>query len=145
CLEVGGDKLKGTCLFFADRPGSLDRMTALIKKHEGRIVAARIHAYAPDRLPPFGKPELRSLETRRGSGTGRPTPLRAPLRPRLRAADQGILPDHGDRRPLGATLPGYTRGIRGRARMGEAPQYGHEALVAPGEGPVSASGRGAGH
>jgi predicted TIM-barrel fold metal-dependent hydrolase len=61
CLGVGGDKLKGTCLFFADRPGSLDRMTALLKKHEGRIVAARIHAYAPDRLPPFGKPELRSF------------------------------------------------------------------------------------
>jgi predicted TIM-barrel fold metal-dependent hydrolase len=25
------------------------------------IVAARVHAYAPDRLPPFGKPELREL------------------------------------------------------------------------------------
>src|SRR5262249_57739428 len=24
CLEVGGDRLKGTWLFFADRPGSLD-------------------------------------------------------------------------------------------------------------------------
>jgi len=61
CLEVGGGKLKGTCLFFADRPGSLDRMTALVRRHEGRIIAARIHAYAPDRLPPFGKPELRAL------------------------------------------------------------------------------------
>ena len=61
CLEFGQGKLKGTCLFFADRPGSLDRMTALVGKHEGRIVAARIHAYAPDRLPPFGKPELRAL------------------------------------------------------------------------------------
>ena len=61
CLEVGQGKLKGTCLFFADRPGSLDRMTELVKKHEGRIVAARIHAYAPDRLPPFGKPELRAF------------------------------------------------------------------------------------
>jgi predicted TIM-barrel fold metal-dependent hydrolase len=58
CLEAGKDKLKGTCLFFADRPGSLDRMTDLVKKHEGRVVAARIHAYAPKRLPPFGKPEL---------------------------------------------------------------------------------------
>jgi predicted TIM-barrel fold metal-dependent hydrolase len=61
CLEVGGEKLKGTCLFFADHPGSLDRMTGLVRKHEGRIVAARIHAYAPDRLPPFGKPELRAF------------------------------------------------------------------------------------
>ncbi|HWE36652.1 MAG TPA: amidohydrolase family protein [Isosphaeraceae bacterium] len=61
CLEVGGGKLKGTCLFFADRPGSLDRMTALVRNHEGAIVAARIHAYAPGRLPPFGTPELRAL------------------------------------------------------------------------------------
>ncbi len=61
CLEIGGGKLKGTCLFFADRPGSLDKMTELVKQHDGRIVAARIHAYAPDRLPPFGKPELRAL------------------------------------------------------------------------------------
>jgi predicted TIM-barrel fold metal-dependent hydrolase len=66
CLEVGRGKLKGTCLFFADRPGSLDRMTALVGKHEGRIVAARIHAYAPDRLPPFGTPELRALWKRIG-------------------------------------------------------------------------------
>ncbi len=61
CLAVGKDKLKGTCLFFADRPGSLDRMAELVRKHEGRIVAARIHAYAPMRLPPFGKPELRAF------------------------------------------------------------------------------------
>jgi predicted TIM-barrel fold metal-dependent hydrolase len=61
CLEVGRGKLKGTCLFFADRPSSLDRMTELVGKHEDQIVAARIHAYAPDRLPPFGTPELRAL------------------------------------------------------------------------------------
>jgi predicted TIM-barrel fold metal-dependent hydrolase len=61
CLEVGRGKLKGTCLLFADRPGSLGRMTELVKKHEGNIVAARIHAYAPDRLPPFGKSELRTF------------------------------------------------------------------------------------
>ena len=66
CLEVGGGKLKGTCLFFADRPGSLDRMAELVKRHEGKIVAARIHAYAPDRLPPFGTPELRALWKRAG-------------------------------------------------------------------------------
>jgi predicted TIM-barrel fold metal-dependent hydrolase len=66
CLAVGGGKLKGTCLFFADRPGSLDRMSALVKSQEGKIVAARVHAYAPDRLPPFGKPELRELWKRIG-------------------------------------------------------------------------------
>ncbi|GIW81240.1 MAG: hypothetical protein KatS3mg105_3047 [Gemmatales bacterium] len=59
CLRVGKGKLKGTCLFFADRPGSVEKMPALVKKWP--IVAARIHAYAPDRLPPFGKPELRKL------------------------------------------------------------------------------------
>ena len=36
-------------------------MQSLVKRNRGRIVAARIHAYAPDRLPPFGSPELRQL------------------------------------------------------------------------------------
>jgi predicted TIM-barrel fold metal-dependent hydrolase len=61
CFEVGQERFKGTCLFFAGRPGSLDRMAELVKKWPGKIVAARIHAYAPERMPPFGKPELREL------------------------------------------------------------------------------------
>ena len=61
CLAVGKSKLKGTCLFFADQPGATAAMAALVKKLPGRIVAARIHAYSPERLPPFGKPELRAL------------------------------------------------------------------------------------
>lgn len=61
CLAVGKDRLKGTCLFFADQAGALDRMTALVEAHPGRIVAARVHAYAPDRLPPFGEPSLRAF------------------------------------------------------------------------------------
>jgi predicted TIM-barrel fold metal-dependent hydrolase len=69
CLEVGEGKLKGTCLFFADRPGSLDRMTELVKRHGREIIAARIHAYAPDRLPPFGKPELQRF-WKHASGLG---------------------------------------------------------------------------
>jgi predicted TIM-barrel fold metal-dependent hydrolase len=37
-------------------------MAALVKRaRKGSIVALRIHAYAPERLPPFGKPELRAL------------------------------------------------------------------------------------
>jgi predicted TIM-barrel fold metal-dependent hydrolase len=36
-------------------------MTELVKRHEGRVIAVRIHAYAPDRLPPFGTPELRAF------------------------------------------------------------------------------------
>lgn len=59
CLAVGNGKLKGTCLFFADRPDTPKRLTDLAKKLS--IVAARVHAYNPDRLPPFGKPELRTL------------------------------------------------------------------------------------
>jgi predicted TIM-barrel fold metal-dependent hydrolase len=59
CLSVGKGRLKGTCLFFCDRPGSMEQMPALVKRLP--IVAARIHAYAPERLPPFGKPELRAM------------------------------------------------------------------------------------
>lgn len=61
CFEVGGQRLKGTCLFFADQPGAIPAMQALVKRHPGRVVTARIHAYQADRLPPFGKPELRAL------------------------------------------------------------------------------------
>lgn len=56
CLEIGKRRLRGTCLFFADQPRSIDRMQALAR--DVPLVAARIHAYAPDRLPPFGRPEL---------------------------------------------------------------------------------------
>lgn len=64
CLQVGKGRLKGTCLVFADREGSVAQLPALCKKLP--IVAARIHAYAPDRLPPFGKPELRDLWKKAG-------------------------------------------------------------------------------
>jgi predicted TIM-barrel fold metal-dependent hydrolase len=59
CLAVGKGKLKGTCLFFAGRPDTDKRMRELAKTVP--VVAARVHAYNPDRLPPFGKPELRDL------------------------------------------------------------------------------------
>jgi predicted TIM-barrel fold metal-dependent hydrolase len=61
CLDVGQGKLKGTCLFFAGRPNGIREMTALVKRQQNKIVTLRIHAYAADRLPPFGKPELREL------------------------------------------------------------------------------------
>ena len=61
CLGVGGDRLKGTCLYFADRPGSVEKMSLLVKRNPGKIIAARVHAYAPDRLPPFGTKELWNL------------------------------------------------------------------------------------
>ncbi len=56
CLTIGKGKLKGTCLFFAGREGSAEKLKGLAKKVP--LVAGRIHAYNPDRLPPFGKPEL---------------------------------------------------------------------------------------
>jgi predicted TIM-barrel fold metal-dependent hydrolase len=59
CLTVGKGRLKGTCLFFAGAERIGVRMKELAKKLP--LVAARIHAYAPERLPPFGKPELREL------------------------------------------------------------------------------------
>jgi predicted TIM-barrel fold metal-dependent hydrolase len=59
CLDAGKGRLKGTILVFCDRPGSMDQLPRLARR--GDIIAARIHAYLPDRLPPFGKPELRQL------------------------------------------------------------------------------------
>lgn len=59
CLEIGKQRLKGTCLVFADRPGSIEQLATLSKRLP--VIATRVHAYAPDRLPPFGKPELRNL------------------------------------------------------------------------------------
>jgi predicted TIM-barrel fold metal-dependent hydrolase len=60
CLAVGKGRLKGTCLIFAGRDDSAARMAALAKSAP-LVAAARVHAYAPDRLPPFGKPGLRAL------------------------------------------------------------------------------------
>ncbi len=59
CLSVGKGKLKGTLLLFADREGSLEKMPDLCRRLD--VVSIRVHAYAPDRLPPFGKPELKRL------------------------------------------------------------------------------------
>ena len=59
CLTVGKSRLKGTCLVFADRPGSVARLPGLAERLD--VVTVRIHAYAPDRLPPFGSAELRHL------------------------------------------------------------------------------------
>lgn len=61
CLAVGKGRLKGTCLFFADKDDAVPRMQELVRRHPGQIVALRIHAYAQNRLPPFGKPELKRL------------------------------------------------------------------------------------
>jgi predicted TIM-barrel fold metal-dependent hydrolase len=59
CLALDRKRLKGTCLFFAGRPGAAAGLKALAGRCS--VVALRVHAYAPKRLPPFGKPELRAL------------------------------------------------------------------------------------
>ena len=120
CLEVGQGKLKGTCLFFADRPGSLDRMTALVKKHEGRIVAARIHAYAPDRLPPFGKPELRAFWKHVGDlGLAVQLHFEPRYAPGFEPLDPGVPADHGRSSTTSAgPFQGTPGGVRRRARLG---------------------------
>jgi len=59
CLAVGKGRLKGTCLFFAERADTSARLRELAKKVP--LVAVRVHAYSEGRLPPFGKPELRAL------------------------------------------------------------------------------------
>jgi predicted TIM-barrel fold metal-dependent hydrolase len=59
CLNIGKGRLKGTILVFSDRPGSMDQLPLMAKR--GDIIAVRIHAYLPDRLPPFGKPEFHRL------------------------------------------------------------------------------------
>ncbi len=59
CLAVGGRRLKGTALCFADQSGSLDQLPQLAERLD--LIAVRVHAYAPDRLPPFGTAELRRL------------------------------------------------------------------------------------
>lgn len=59
CIDRGRGRLKGTILLFSDRPGSLEKMPELCKQMD--VIAVRVHAYAPDRLPPFGSKELRRL------------------------------------------------------------------------------------
>ncbi|MFN0119429.1 MAG: amidohydrolase family protein [Blastocatellia bacterium] len=59
CLSVGKDRVKATCLVFSDQPASMKLLPGLAKNKAVRAV--RVHAYAPDRQPPFGKPELRAL------------------------------------------------------------------------------------
>lgn len=61
CLDVGNGRLKGVCHFLAAEPTSIRRMTELVQRRPGQIIAQRIHAYAPERLPKFDSSELKSL------------------------------------------------------------------------------------
>ncbi len=57
CLNIGAGRLKGTCLIFCDRPDAVKQLQDLSARLP--LVAARVHAYAPERLPPFESSELR--------------------------------------------------------------------------------------
>jgi predicted TIM-barrel fold metal-dependent hydrolase len=95
CLGVGKGRLKGTCLVFADRPGSVAKMAPLVKRWP--IVTVRIHAYAPDRLPPFGKPELRDLWKQAGDlGLG----VQLHLEPRYAAQLEPYIQEFADIRVI---------------------------------------------
>jgi predicted TIM-barrel fold metal-dependent hydrolase len=59
CLQAGKGRLKGTLLVFADQAASLDKVPDLCRRLD--VVALRVHAHSENRLPPFGKPELRRL------------------------------------------------------------------------------------
>src|SRR5262249_13812783 len=59
CLKQDDKRLKGTCLFFATDEDAPKKLAALAKKCA--VVALRVHAYAPERQPPFGKPEMKAL------------------------------------------------------------------------------------
>jgi predicted TIM-barrel fold metal-dependent hydrolase len=58
CLDVGAGRLKATCLYFAEKPGSIEELKAFVKRYPDGVVALRIHAWLEDRLPPFDRPEL---------------------------------------------------------------------------------------
>jgi predicted TIM-barrel fold metal-dependent hydrolase len=59
CLRIGGDRLRGTALFFAESPRATERLAELAGRV--KLVAVRIHAYAPDRLPQFESLAMRKL------------------------------------------------------------------------------------
>ncbi|MDG1896169.1 MAG: amidohydrolase family protein [Fuerstiella sp.] len=93
CLQIGSNRLKGTCLFFSDRPGSVDRMASLVQRNPGQIVAARVHAYAPKRLPPFGTKELRHLwKTAAGLGLA----MQLHFEPRYAAGFEPLIREFSD-------------------------------------------------
>lgn len=117
CLAVGGRRLKGTCLLFADKPGSVDALSALARQLGDRLVAARIHAYAPDRLPPLGKPELRAF-WRAAADAGLMVQLH--FEPRYAAGFEPLIEEFKQTRviidhlgrPLQATIEEHARVVR---------------------------------
>ena len=95
CLTVGKGRLKGTCLVFADQPESMKQLPELVKKLA--IIAVRVHAYAPERLPPFGKPELKALWKQAGElGLA----IQLHLEPRYAPEFEPLIEDLGDVRVI---------------------------------------------
>jgi hypothetical protein len=108
CLEVGKGRLKGVCLVFADQPKSMAQLPALAKR--GDIVAVRVHAYAPDRLPPFGKPTLRAL-WKQASDLGLAVQIH--LEPRYAPSFESYIRRHqSDRGSPWSSVSGFARRTR---------------------------------
>ncbi|QDT07828.1 4-sulfomuconolactone hydrolase [Rubripirellula lacrimiformis] len=59
CLKVGSGRLKGTVLVFSDRPDASRQVQELHDRTD--VVAVRVHAYAPERMPDFDSDGLRRL------------------------------------------------------------------------------------
>jgi predicted TIM-barrel fold metal-dependent hydrolase len=60
-IQAEPGRLRVACRFFPGRPGAEQGMRALVERHPGKVVAARIHAYAPERMPPFDSGGVRSF------------------------------------------------------------------------------------
>ena len=107
CLGIGKGRLKGTCLVFADRPDSVKQLPDLVKRLA--VIAVRVHAYAPERSPPFGKPELRALWKQAGE-LGLAVQLH--LEPRYAPALEPLIEAFSDVASSSITWAGHSRGRR---------------------------------
>jgi predicted TIM-barrel fold metal-dependent hydrolase len=66
CLEKHPERLKGTCLFDPEAPDSPRALRELVQK-QPRIVALRIHAYRPDKVPSILSAPVQTLWQRAGA------------------------------------------------------------------------------
>jgi len=66
CLEKYPERLKGTCLFDPESPDS-PRALRELAQQQPRIIALRIHAYRPDKIPSLLSTQVRTLWDRAGA------------------------------------------------------------------------------
>ncbi|HIE26427.1 TPA: amidohydrolase [Candidatus Poribacteria bacterium] len=66
CLKKYPERLKGTCLFDPESPNSPRALRELVQK-QPRIIALRIHAYHPDKIPSILSVPVRTIWQRAGA------------------------------------------------------------------------------